>query len=132
MKINNQNSVNGAPLIWLRCEGVFAFILSILLYAHTGASWWRFAALLLVPDVSMLGYLSGSRLGAIGYNVVHSYVAPLLLTVLAITTAHTTAIPYLLTWVAHIAMDRALGYGLKYSSGFKHTHLGLLGKTAQP
>jgi len=30
---------------------------------------------------------------------------------------------------AHIAAARALGYGLKYASGFKDTHLGRIGKS---
>jgi hypothetical protein len=28
----------------------------------------------------------------------------------------------------HSSMDRVLGYGLKYSDSFQHTHLGMLGK----
>jgi hypothetical protein len=31
-------------------------------------------------------------------------------------------------WLAHIGFDRALGYGLKYASGFGFTHLGRIGK----
>ena len=31
-------------------------------------------------------------------------------------------------WTAHIAMDRALGYGLKLPTGFTDTHLGRIGK----
>ena len=33
-----------------------------------------------------------------------------------------------LVWLAHIGMDRLLGYGLKYDDHFQHTHLGLIGK----
>ena len=112
----------------LRAEGAVVFILSILLYAHTGASWWRFAALLLVPDAVMAGYWLGARSGAIFYNFGHTYVGPALLAGFAIVGSHPAWLPYLLIWAAHIALDRALGYGLKYNAGFKTTHLGWLGK----
>jgi hypothetical protein len=131
MKTNSQvsdaGSVNGGPLILLRIEGVVVFILSIVLYAHTGASWWRFALFLLVPDVVMAGYWLGARWGAALYNFGHSYAGPLLLTGFAVLRPHAGWFPYLLIWTAHIAMDRVLGYGLKYSAGFKKTHLGWLG-----
>ena len=129
MKINDQiadgGSVKGAPLILLRAEGLLIFILSIFLYGYIGASWWRFAALLLVPDIVMAGYWLGPRWGAVFYNAGHSYIGPLLLAGLPVLGSHAGWWPYLLIWVAHIAMDRALGYGLKYAAGFKQTHLGL-------
>ncbi len=132
MKTNTQSidfgSVTGGPLKLLRWEGVFIFILSILLYAQTGAGWWRFALLLLAPDVAMAGYWLGARWGAIFYNVAHSYIGPLALGGIAVAAAQTAWIPYLLIWSAHIAMDRALGYGLKYPDAFKNTHLGHLGR----
>jgi hypothetical protein len=133
MKTNDQvagaGCVTGTPLHLLRAEGLFIFILSILLYAHIGASWWRFAALLLVPDVVMAGYWLGPRWGAVFYNAGHSYIGPLLPAGVAVLGSHAGWWPYLLIWAAHIAMDRALGYGLKYAAGFKQTHLGRLGKT---
>jgi hypothetical protein len=132
MQTNTQNleshSVSGGPLFWLRLEGTIVFVLSILLYAHIGASWWRFALLLLAPDVVMAGYWLGARWGAVLYNLGHSYVAPLLLAIFAIMAGKGALLSYLLIWTAHIGMDRALGYGLKYASGFKHTHLGWSGK----
>ena len=36
-----------------------------------GLPWYAFALLLLVPDLSAIGYLRGPRLGAFVYNVVH-------------------------------------------------------------
>jgi hypothetical protein len=33
-----------------------------------------------------------------------------------------------LIWIAHIGFDRALGYGLKYPTGFGDTHLGRIGR----
>jgi hypothetical protein len=34
-------------------------------------------------------------------------------------------------WLAHIGIDRALGYGLKYATGFGFTHLGRIGPAAK-
>ncbi len=131
MKTDNQiaatGSVTATPLTLLRAEGVFVFILSILLYAHTGAPWWRFAVLLLVPDIFMAGYWLGPRWGAIFYNFAHTYIGPVLLAGFVVVSSHPALLPYSLIWAAHIAMDRALGYGLKYPTGFKQTHLGLQG-----
>ena len=40
------------------------FLGSILAYHWQLGSWWTFAALFLVPDLSMLGYLAGPSVGA--------------------------------------------------------------------
>lgn len=125
--ISNDRGVTGGPLVLLRAEGVAVFILSILWYAHLGVSWWRFAALLLAPDVSIAGYWLGPRWGAVCYNLAHSYIGPLLLAGFAIVNSRAELFPYVVIWNAHIGMDRALGYGLKYSAGFKKTHLGWQG-----
>jgi hypothetical protein len=111
---------------WLRAEGLAAFVLSILCYSHSGASWWLFGALLLAPDLAMLPYLLNARTGAASYNLAHNYVLPLALLALAVVFKLNVLFPYAFIWTAHIGMDRMLGYGLKYPSGFKATHLGLL------
>jgi len=131
MKTNDQTTepgcVNGSPLGLLRIEGLFVFILSIFLYSRSGASWWLFALLLLVPDLSMTGYWLGARAGAMAYNAVHTYAGPLLLIGLALAGSHANWLPYGLIWSTHIGMDRGLAYGLKYPGTFKSTHLGWLG-----
>lgn len=126
-QIPSQSTVTGAPLRWLRTEGLLIFILSILLYSRTGASWWLFLILLLSPDLAMAGYWINPRFGSIAYNVAHSYVGPAILAGAALVTSHPAFLPYCLIWAAHIGMDRALGYGLKYPEAFKTTHLGHLG-----
>ena len=98
------------------------------LYARTGASWWLFAVLWLVPDLSMLGYLRGPRWGARFYNAIHSYVTPGTLALAALLLHAYGLLPFSLIWVNHIGVDRLLGYGLKYPAGFGWTHLGKLGK----
>jgi hypothetical protein len=106
---------------------------SAVLYARTGASWILFVALWLTPDLSMLGYLHSSCWGARIYNAVHTYVAPIALGLSALLLRADMLPPFALIWINHIAVDRLLGYGLKYSNGFGWTHLGRLGKqkTAQ-
>ena len=118
--------------VFLRLEGLAAAALSAVFYQRTGASWWLFAALWLAPDLSMLGYLGGPKLGARIYNAIHSYVTPATLAVSALLLESPALLPYALIWINHIGVDRLLGYGLKYPAGFKWTHLGTLsGKSAE-
>jgi hypothetical protein len=112
----------------LRFDGLAIAALTVLLYARTGASWWLFAALWLVPDLSMLGYLAGPFWGSRVYNSIHAYATPVTLGVCALLLHADALLPIALIWMNHIAVDRLLGYGLKYPSGFKDTHLGQLGK----
>lgn len=113
-----------APVrIILLIEGAAIALTCAALYGQIGGSWLLFAALLLVPDVAMLGYLAGPRIGAMVYNLAHSYAMPLALAGVALRTDSQITLMLALIWGAHIGMDRALGYGLKYPSGFKDTHL---------
>lgn len=113
----------------LRLEGLAVAVLTALLYARTGTSWWLFAALWLAPDLSMLGYLASPCRGARVYNAIHTYLLPALLGLSALLLhAHNLLLPIALIWANHIAVDRALGYGLKYAEGFGWTHLGRRGK----
>lgn len=111
----------------LRAEGFAAAGAAVIAYAMLGAPWWLFAALFLAPDLAMLGYLGGRRVGAHVYNAAHSYLAPAALAGIG-ALAH---LPLLLALAAilagHIGFDRALGYGLKFAGGFKETHLSRLG-----
>lgn len=107
----------------LRAEGLAVLVLSVLLYWHCGAGWWMFFGLLLVPDLAMLPYLINPRAGAAAYNGAHNYAVPLVLAAAAIVFHAERMLPYILIWTAHIGMDRIMGYGLKYPSGFKATHL---------
>ena len=111
------------PVLLLRTEG--AFILrdqrSVLSEMHF--SWLLFAVLLLVPDLSMAGYLAGVNIGAAIYNVVHTLTGPLILIGYSILSAHLSLLLYGLIWTAHIGMDRVCGFGLKYPTRFNDTHL---------
>ena len=111
------------PAAMLRVEGATMLAGSVLLYWTGGGSWWLFALLLLAPDLSMLGYLAGPRVGAVAYNVFHSYPLPAALGLVGLFVGVPLAVSVALVWFAHIGMDRLMGYGLKYPTNFKDTHL---------
>jgi p-aminobenzoyl-glutamate transporter AbgT len=120
--------VTGRPLRWLQLEGLALLVGALLLFATTHQPWWLVPATILVPDLAMAGYLGGSKLGALAYNVGHSTVLPTALALIGVHTHRPLVLAFGLLWLAHIGMDRALTYGLKYDTGFKHTHLGDLSK----
>lgn len=120
---NTPAVVTGVPNLVLRAEGATLLAASAAAYAQTGASWGLFALLFLVPDVFMLGYLRGPRLGAAVYNLGHSTILPFLVMGLGLMLPGTLVLPVGLIWMAHVGFDRAVGYGLKYASGFRQTHL---------
>ncbi|HEX8036610.1 MAG TPA: DUF4260 domain-containing protein [Ktedonobacterales bacterium] len=111
------------PTTLLRAEGAALLALTVIAYAHLGGNWILFAVLLLAPDLSALGYLAGTAIGATCYNLAHNTVLPLALGAYAILGGQTALLPFALIWLAHIGMDRLLGYGLKYPDSFTHTHL---------
>jgi hypothetical protein len=111
------------PAVLLRTEGATLLALTVFGYERYGRSWWLFLILLLVPDVGMVGYLANPRLGAFTYNLMHTYLGPAVLIVVGIAGSSTIALSIGLIWFAHIGMDRLLGYGLKYPTNFKDTHL---------
>lgn len=125
-------SRNGFVIILLRLEGLALGLICVWLYRHAGGSWWLFAALILAPDISILGYLAGSRAGAVVYNIVHSWVTVAIWLALCWYLSPTGGTWVLLPLIlgAHIGFDRSLGYGLKLPSGFKDTHLGRIGHGA--
>jgi hypothetical protein len=118
-------AISGAPAMILRLEGALAMTVAAIAYSRFGQGWIEFAALFLVPDLSMLGYLAGRRIGAAAYNAGHSYLAPAALGAVGLAGHLPMLVGAALIWVAHIGFDRLLGYGLKYGSGFGDTHLGL-------
>jgi hypothetical protein len=121
-------AVSGMPLRILRSEGVVLLAAALAAYfAGLNEPWWLVPALLLAPDVFMVGYARSSTAGAVLYNVAHSYPAPALLGLLASVADQPLWQGVALVWFAHIGMDRALGYGLKYETDFKDTHLGRIG-----
>ena len=121
-------AATGGVRLLLRLEGLTLFIGMTALYAAWGGSWLIYVLLFFVPDLSFLAYLSDARFGAVVYNTAHSYMAPMTLMTLGFGFASPLTLSIALIWLAHIGIDRALGYGLKYSAGFGFTHLGRIGR----
>ncbi|MBP0112347.1 MULTISPECIES: DUF4260 domain-containing protein [Bradyrhizobium] len=121
-------TATGGVRLLLRLEGLTLFAGMTLLYAAWGGSWMLYLLLFLAPDLCFLAYLSDARFGAIVYNAAHSYMAPVTLMTLGFGLASPLTLSIALIWLAHIGIDRALGYGLKYSAGFGFTHLGRIGR----
>jgi len=111
-----------------RVEGLAIALVTAVLYARTGASWWLFEALWLVPDLSLLGYLGRTCRAARIYNTFHVYLLPGVLGLMGLLLHANGVLPAALIWANHIGVDRALGYGLKFSDGFQWTHLGRIGR----
>ena len=116
-------SVTGKPRLWLRAEGLTLLATALLLYSTTHQPWWLVPAVILLPDLFMVGYLGGSRIGAAIYNAGHSYPLPAAMSLAGLAGHHPFVLALGLLWLAHIGMDRLAGFGLKYDSGFQHTHL---------
>jgi hypothetical protein len=112
----------------LRAEGLALLAAATVAYAHGGFSWGLFATLFLAPDLTFAAYLLGPRWGAATYNLVHSTIAPLALGAAALALGLPEGEAIALIGLAHIGLDRALGYGLKYSAAFGATHLGRIGR----
>jgi Domain of unknown function (DUF4260) len=111
------------PSLLLKIEEATLLIASLFAYYHLQASWLLFAILFLTPDLFMLGYLINPRIGSATYNLAHTLFLPVTLALIVYTTHHEHLTAIALIWIAHIALDRLLGYGLKYPTHFKDTHL---------
>ena len=112
----------------IKLEEAAMFLLSICLFAQLHFAWWWWLVWILAPDLSMVGYAAGNRVGAVCYNFVHHKgvaIAVYLLGLYSYNEAFEFAGVILF---GHSSMDRAMGYGLKYFSGFQDTHLGKIGK----
>lgn len=112
------------PRLLLHAEGFALFVGVILAYGALGGGWGWFFLFLLVPDLAALGFLVNKQVGTLCYNLAHTTIFPLgLLGVAWGFALHPTLILASLIWLAHIGMDRTVGYGLKYPVSFKLTHL---------
>tara|TARA_R110002020_G_scaffold113688_3_gene261635 strand:- start:733 stop:1095 length:363 start_codon:yes stop_codon:yes gene_type:complete len=113
---------------WLKTEELLMFGLGIFLFSELDLAWWWFPALLLLPDIGMLGYLFGNRAGAVSYNLFHhkgiALALYLLGTLLSVPLCQLCGV----ILFSHASFDRIFGYGLKYGKGFAYTHLGEIGR----
>jgi len=116
------------PKAFLRMDGGVVFLVSLILFGATHQPWWWVPVLLFVPDAFMAGYAKSTNVGALIYNLGHSYLLPSAVALLGWRAERPLILAMGLIWLAHVGMDRAAGYGLKYDDNFKHTHLGDLFK----
>ncbi len=110
----------------LKIEELALFLACIYLFSCLNFAWWWFPALLLVPDLSMVGYLINPAVGAVTYNLVHHKALGIAIGILGLMLGNQNLMLAGVILVAHSSMDRVAGYGLKYSDSFKHTSLGTL------
>lgn len=125
LTFKNLNKVEMKNL--LKLEDLAAFLLAIVVFSHLEYSWWYFPALLILPDLSMVGYLKNSRIGAILYNVFHHKALGIIIGFAGFMLMSQIMMLIGIILFAHVAMDRVFGYGLKFSKSFKSTHLGQIG-----
>ena len=111
------------PSLLLKLDYVALFLIALAIYYSLLFSWVLFAILFLAPDLFMLGYLANPRLGSALYNLGHTFFTPFLLFVISYLTHWSLLLAVAIIWITHIAFDRVLGYGLKYPTQFKDTHL---------
>jgi len=123
----SDGTVLGAPRRWLRLEGATLLVGALLAFSTTRQAWWLVPLTVLAPDFLAVGYLSGTRTGARLYNLAHSTPIPAVMVGLGLWRGMPIVLALGLVWLAHIGVDRVLGYGLKYNDDFHHTHLGWSG-----
>lgn len=111
------------PRVLLHVEGLVVATAAVVLYLWADFPWWLLVALALAPDLSMVAYLAGQRVGAAVYDAAHTYAIPVVVATAGVLGEADAVTQVGLIWLMHIGIDRALGYGLKYPSGFKDTHL---------
>ena len=115
--------LNRLPALLLRVEGLVLFGAALTLYVREDYSILLLVVLFLAPDLAFVGLAGGSRVGAITYDAAHTYVGPTLLASTALVVEWSAGVQLGLIWLAHIGIDRALGYGLRYPDAFKKSHL---------
>ena len=112
----------------LKFEELFIFGLSIFLFSKLDFAWWWYPVLLFTPDISMIGYLINTQVGAATYNFIHFKALGISIFVIGVILASQPLQLAGLILFGHSSMDRILGYGLKYPDAFKHTHLETIGE----
>jgi hypothetical protein len=115
----------------IRLEEAAMFVLSIYLIRYLPFAWWWWLVWILAPDLSALGYLGGNKAGAICYNLVHHKGVAIVIYRIGLYSLNMYLQYAGLILFGHSCMDRGMGYGLKYFSGFGDTHLGKIGKAAK-
>ena len=111
----------------LRAEGGAMALAMAFIAWDLGPPWWLALLVLAAPDVSIAAYAMGPRTGAAVYNAAHTYLGPAVFAAVGILSDSMTTVVVATLWALHVGADRALGFGLKYRTGFADTHLGRIG-----
>jgi hypothetical protein len=120
---------DGAVRTWLRLEGVAAFGAGLAVFGASGGNWLFLVPLILLPDLSIAGFLAGPRIGTFTYNAFHNWALGIVVLGLGAWLASPAVLIAAAILIAHVGMDRAAGYGLKLPGSFQATHLGRMGRT---
>jgi len=121
--VNTQHTSMSNPRLMSMIENTIIMVAMVAIYYHFRADGLAFLLLFLIPDLSALGYLINKQIGAYMYNIVHNYALPIGLAVLALSLSSQGAFLFAVIWGFHIAIDRVIGYGFKYVTDFKDTHI---------
>lgn len=120
---------------WQRSENALIAVGVMIAMIAWEQPWWLLPAAFLAFDISALGYLIDERVGAVSYNVVHNYSAPAAAVAIGgglhlIGVEADWLLLLAACWGFHVAVDRALGFGLKLGP-FNQTHLGTIGSESR-
>ena len=110
------------PRALLHLEGAAVLLLATAAFFRLGYPWWWFLLLMIAPDLSLLALAAGPRVGALVYNAAHTMVGPLVVLGVGWWLGAPLAVAVGLGWLAHLGMDRMVGYGLRYADSEKRTH----------
>jgi hypothetical protein len=113
----------------IKVEELALAALAVFLFRFLGYAWWWLAVLFLAPDASIVGYLAGPRVGAFTYNLVHQKAVAVTLYIVGYFAGSHAMQLAGVVMLAHSSADRVLGYGLKHTDAFQHTHLGTIGRS---
>ncbi|MGH7202954.1 MAG: DUF4260 domain-containing protein [Candidatus Levyibacteriota bacterium] len=107
----------------LHIEGLVFFLTALFLYQQIHGNWWVFLLFLFAPDISMVGYLKNRKIGALFYNLIHNYILSFALIGIGLWLKNVIGSEVGIILLAHVGLDRLLGFGLKYTTDFKETHM---------
>jgi hypothetical protein len=86
-------------------------------------SWWIWPFLFLSPDISFIAYSINTKVGAWVYNLLHHKGVAIAIAAIGFFSQQNIVLFIGTLLFTHSSFDRMLGYGLKYTDSFKHTHL---------
>lgn len=112
------------PRVLLHLEGAAVLVVATAAFFRLGHPWWLFLLLIIAPDLSLLALAAGPRVGGLIYDMAHTMIWPIILLGVGWWLGASLAVAVALGWLAHLGMDRMVGYGLRYLDGGKESHLG--------